>query len=161
MRFGYKHYQVILAGYKYNMMDIQASMGIHQLKRIDKYWERRKKVWEIYNEAFIDLPCLTPEKPQPHTKHAYHLYTVLINTQKTGRSRDWVLNALTCENIGVGVHYVPLHLHPFYRKTYGWKEGDFPNAEWIGDRTISIPLSAALTDKDVSEVLVAMHKVLR
>jgi dTDP-4-amino-4,6-dideoxygalactose transaminase len=157
---GYKHYQVIHAGYKYNMMDIQAAMGIHQLKRIDQSWERRKKVWERYNEAFKDLPCRTPEEPEPHTKHAYHLYTVLIDIEKTGRSRDWVLNALTSENIGVGVHYVPVHLHPFYRKVYGWKEGDFLNAEWIGERTVSLPLSAALTNRDEEDVVEAFRKVL-
>jgi dTDP-4-amino-4,6-dideoxygalactose transaminase len=157
---GYKHYQVIHAGYKYNMMDIQAAMGIHQLKRIDQSWERRKKVWERYNEAFKDLPCLTPEEPEPHTKHAYHLYTVLIDIEKTGRSRNWVLNALTSENIGVGVHYVPVHLHPFYRKVYGWKEGDFLNAEWIGERTVSLPLSAALTNRDEEDVVEAFRKVL-
>jgi dTDP-4-amino-4,6-dideoxygalactose transaminase len=157
---GYKHYQVIHAGYKYNMMDIQASMGIHQLKRVEKYWKHRKSVWEEYNGAFKDLPCITPAQPEPDTKHAYHLYTPLIDIDKIGKSRDWVLNALTAENIGVGVHYVPVHLHPFYRKTFGWKEGDFPNAEWIGERTLSLPLSAALNEKDVKDVIMAFQKVL-
>lgn len=156
---GYKHYQVIHAGYKYNMMDIQAAMGIHQLKRVDKYWERRKNIWDKYNEAFDDLPCITPAEPEPDTRHAYHLYTLLIDIDKLGKSRDWVLNALTAENIGVGVHYMPVHLHPFYRKTFGWKEGDFPNAEWIGDRTLSLPLSAALDERDVEDVVEAFRKI--
>ena len=125
---GYKHYQVIHAGYKYNMMDIQAAMGIHQ---------------------------------PPNTRHAYHLYTPLIDIDKLDKNRDWVLNALTAENIGVGVHYLPVHLHPFYRKTFGWKEGDFPNAEWIGERTLSLPLSAALDEKDVGDVVEAVHKVVK
>ncbi len=157
---GYKHYQVINAGFKYNMMDIQAAMGIHQLKRVEKYWERRERIWKKYNEAFKDLPCIIPEVPEPDTKHAYHLYTPLIDIEKNGRSRDWVLNALTAENIGVGVHYLPVHLHPFYRKTYGWKTGDFPNAEWIGERTLSLPLSAALNEKDTEDVITAFRKVL-
>ena len=157
---GYKHYQVIHAGYKYNMMDIQAAMGIHQLKRVDKYWERRKDIWDNYNEAFRDLPCIIPAEPEHNTRHAYHLYTPLIDIDKLGKSRDWVLNALTAENIGVGVHYLPVHLHPFYRKTFGWKEGDFPNAEWIGERTLSLPLSAALHEKDIEDVIDSVRKVI-
>ena len=157
---GYKHYQVIHAGYKYNMMDIQAVIGIHQLKRIDAYWSNRKKIWDTYNESFRDLPCITPADVEPDTRHAYHLYPLLIDIEKLGRNRDWVLNALTAENIGVGVHYIPVHLHPFYRKTFGWKEGDFPNAEWIGERTVSLPLSAALNEEDVRDVIQGVRKVL-
>jgi len=158
---GYKHYQVIHAGFKYNMMDIQAAIGIHQLKRVDKYWEHRQNIWRKYNEDFKELPCITPVDPEPDTKHAYHLYTPMMDIDKLGKSRDWVLNALTAENIGVGVHYLPVHLHPFYRKTFGWKESDFPNAEWIGKRTLSLPLSAALNEKDVEDVIEAFRKVLK
>lgn len=157
---GYKHYQVIHAGYKYNMMDIQAAMGIHQLKRVDKYSRRREEIWTLYNEAFQDLPCITPKEPEPETRHAYHLYTPLIDIGRIGRSRDWILDALTEQNIGVGVHYIPVHLHPFYRKTYGWKKGDFPNAEWIGERTLSLPFSAALSDDDVEDVILAFRRAL-
>jgi len=157
---GYKHYQVIHAGYKYNMMDIQAAIGIHQLKRVDKYWLHRQNIWEKYNEAFKDLPCVTPTEPEPDTRHAYHLYTPLIDIDRLGKARDWVLNALTAENIGVGVHYLPAHLHPYYRKMFGWKEGDFPNAEWIGKQTLSLPLSAALNEIDVDDVIISLKKVL-
>ena len=158
---GYKHYQVIQAGYKYNMMDIQAAIGIHQLKRVDKYWKHRQGIWKKYNKAFKNLPCIIPAESEPDTKHAYHLYTPLIDTDKIGKSRDWVLDALTAENIGVGVHYIPVHLHPFYRKTFGWQEGDFPNAEWIGERTLSLPLSAALNEKDIEDVITAFRKILK
>ena len=156
---GYKHYQVIQAGYKYNMMDIQAAIGIHQLKRVDKYWKHRQSIWKKYNDAFKNLPCIIPAESEPDTKHAYHLYTPLIDTDKIGKSRDWVLDALTAENIGVGVHYIPVHLHPFYRKTFGWKEGDFPNAEWIGERTLSLPLSAGLNEEDIEDVIQAFQKI--
>ena len=156
---GYKHYQVIHAGYKYNMMDIQAAMGIHQLKRVKKNWARRKQIWDTYNQAFKNLPCFTPPDPEPETRHAYHLYTPTIDIDKIGNDRDWVINALTAENIGVGVHYLPVHLHPFYRKTYGWKKGDFQNSEWIGERTLSLPLSAAMTNRDVDDVIKAFNKV--
>lgn len=157
---GYKHYQVIHAGYKYNMMDIQASIGIHQLKRVDNYWQRRQDIWNRYNQEFANLSCLIPCAPEPNSKHAYHLYTPLIDIERLKKSRDWVLDALTAENIGVGVHYQPVHLHPYYRKTFGWKDGDFPNAEWIGERTLSLPLSAALEQEDVEDVVNAFRKVL-
>lgn len=157
---GYKHYQVIHAGFKYNMMDIQAAMGIHQLKRVDSYWQHRERIWTKYNEAFQNLPCITPLQPEPNTKHAYHLYPVLIDVERINKSRDWVLNALAAENIGVGVHYLPIHSHPFYRKTFDWHPAEYPNAEWIGKRTLSLPLSAALNDRDVDNVVEAFIKVL-
>lgn len=157
---GYKHYQVVQCGYKYNMMDIQAAMGIHQLARVNRLWERRRVIWNTYNAAFCGLPCTPPPDPEPNTRHACHLYTPVIDIEKTGKSRDWVLEALTAENIGVGAHYIPVHLHPFYSRTYGWQKGDFPNAEWVGERTLSLPLSAGLTDKDVQDVIDAFVKVL-
>lgn len=157
---GYKHYEVVEAGFKYNMMDLQASLGIHQLKRIDAYWERRRQIWEEYNLRFRDLPCVLPMDPEPGSRHAYHLYTPLIDVERIGRSRDWVLKALSAENIGVGVHYRPVHLHPYYRETFGWRAGEMPAAEWIGERTVSLPLSAALCDKDVQDVVTAFRKVL-
>ncbi len=157
---GYKHYQVVHAGFKYNMTDMQASIGIHQLKRVNEYWEKRKAIWLRYNEVFRDLPCITPRDPEPETRHAYHLYTPLIDIDRTRKERDWVLSALTAENIGVGVHYLPVHLHPYYEKTFGWKKGDFPNAEWIGERTISLPLSARLDENDTEDVISAFRKVM-
>ncbi len=157
---GYKHYEVIHIGFKYNMTDMQAAIGIHQIKRIEKYWRRRQEIWKIYNDHFCDLPVFTPLDPAPDTVHAYHLYTPLIDIDRLGKSRDWVIQALTNEGIGVGVHYLPVHWHPFYRKAFGWRKGDFPNADWIGERTISLPLSGCMTDEDVHDVIVAFRKVL-
>jgi len=157
---GYKHYKVVYAGFKYNMTDMQASLGINQMKRIDAYWRRRKEIWEFYNKQFSDLHCMLPADPEPDTKHGYHLYTPLIDVDRLGKSRDWFLDAFTSENIGVGVHYVPIHLHPFYQTVYGWKIGDFPNAEFIGERTVSLPLSPALSDEDVTDVVNVFRKVL-
>jgi len=157
---GYKHYQVLYAGFKYNMMDIQAAIGIHQLPRIDKYWRRRKEIWYRYNKAFEDLPVFIPAPIEPGTRHAYHLYTLLLDINKLKITRDQFLDEMTKNNIGVGVHYIALHLHPYYQKTFGYKKGDFPNAEWVSDRTVSLPLSAKLTDEDVEDVIEAVKKVL-
>lgn len=157
---GHKHYEVVYAGYKYNMMDIQAAIGIHQLPRIDKYWKKRQKIWNQYNQAFHDLPVFTPAFPEPNTKHAYHLYTLLLDIDNLKISRDQFLDEMTRRNIGVGVHYIALHLHPYYQQTFGCKKGDFPNAEWISERTVSLPLSAKLTDEDVEDVISAVRGIL-
>lgn len=158
---GYKHYKVITPGFKYNMMDLQAAIGLKQLAKVEKYWGRREQIWNIYNESFKDLPCFIPAPVKKGTRHAYHLYTLLVDIDNLKCTRDDILNALTKENIGVGVHYLALHTHPYYADTYGLKMGDFPNAEFIGDRTISLPLSAKLTDYDVESVIAAVQKVLR
>lgn len=157
---GYKHYQVMHPGFKYNMTDIQASLGIHQLARVEEYWKRRLEIWNRYNEAFGDLPCFTPAPFEEDTKHGLHLYTLLFDIDKLKVDRDFILQALTKENIGVGVHYISLHLQQFYQQTYGYHKGDFPNAEWISNRTISLPLSAKLTDEDVEDVIAAVRRVL-
>jgi dTDP-4-amino-4,6-dideoxygalactose transaminase len=157
---GYRHYEVMEAGFKYNMMDLQAALGIHQLKRVDRYWRRRQAIWDTYMEAFGDLPCVLPAPPEPGTRHAYHLFTPMIDVAALGRTRDWVLQALTAENIGVGVHYIPVHLHRYYQERFGWLPGEFPSAEWIGERTLSLPLSPGLSDADVADVCRAFRKVL-
>ena len=157
---GYKHYQVLYAGYKYNMMDIQAAIGIHQLPRVDKYWERRQEIWNQYNEAFNDLPVFIPAAIEPNTRHAYHLYTLLLDIDKLNITRDEFLNEMTKKNIGVGVHYIALHLNPYYQKNFGYKSGDFPNAEWISDRTVSLPFSAKLIDEDVDDVVDTVRGII-
>lgn len=156
---GYKHYEVVHAGYKYNMTDIQASLGIHQLARIEKNWKRREKIWKRYMKELAGLPITLPAPVEMGTRHAYHLFTILID-DKAGISRDKFLNEMTKRNIGTGVHFRALHLQPFYKKLCGHKKGDFPNSEWIGDRTVSIPLSAKLTDADVADVITAIRGIL-
>lgn len=157
---GYKHYQVVECGFKYNMMDLQAAIGLRQMEKIESYWLRRKKIWEKYGEAFSDLPVTLPEDIPPDTKHAYHLYTILIDEKRAGLSRDDFLNAMHRLNIGTGVHYLSVPEHPYYQETFGWKPEDYPNAMRIGRSTVSIPLSAKLTDNDVDDVIRAVRSVL-
>lgn len=158
---GYKHYYVVECGYKYNMMDLQAAIGIHQLKRVERNWQRRQQIWQAYNDAFSDLPIGLPAQVEADTRHACHLYTMLINKEKTGISRDEFLNVMTANNIGVGVHYLSIPEHPFYQKTFGWKPEDYPNAMRIGRETVSLPLSAKLTDKDMKDVIMTIRKILK
>ena len=157
---GYKHYFVVECGYKYNMMDLQAAIGIHQLKRVDTNRKHREQIWDMYNDAFEDLPLTLPAPLELNTRHAYHLYTILIDEEKTGISRDGFLNAMTANNIGVGVHYLSIPEHPYYQKTFGWKPEDYPNAMRIGRRTVSLPISAKLEDGDVGDVVEAVRRVL-
>jgi len=157
---GYKHYQVVYAGFKYNMMDIQAAIGIHQLPRVDKYWQRRKEIWKHYNKAIKDLPVFTPLPPEEHTRHAYHLYTLLIDIDNVNLTRDQFMVEMTRRNIGVGVHYIALHLHPYYQERYKYQYSDFPKAEWISERSVSIPLSAKLMDEETQKVTQAVREIL-
>lgn len=157
---GYKHYKVIFPGYKYNMMDIQAAIGIQQLKKIKGFSKRREEIWQRYNEAFKDLPINIPKDPDPDTQHAYHLYTILIDKQKAKVDRDTFQDLLNKENIGTGVHFISLHLHEYYRKRFGYQPNDFPNAAYISERTISLPFSADLSDQDVDDVILAVKKIL-
>ncbi|HLF19232.1 MAG TPA: DegT/DnrJ/EryC1/StrS family aminotransferase [Bacteroidota bacterium] len=157
---GYKHYEVVYPGFKYNMMDLQAAIGIHQIKKIEKYSERRKEIWNRYNEAFHELPVVLPAEVEPHTRHSFHLYTLLLDIDNLPISRDRFMELMFWENIGTGVHYRALHLHPYYRERYGYKRGDFPNAEYVSDRTVSLPLSAKLTDEDVRDVISSVRKIL-
>lgn len=157
---GYKHYQVVECGFKYNMMDLQAAIGIHQLARVEQNWLRRQAIWNRYQQALADLPITLPAVPEPGTRHAYHLYSVLVDEGRTGISRDGFLDAMTAQNIGVGVHYLSIPEHPYYQQRFGWKPENYPNAMRIGRQTVSLPISAKLTDEDVEDVILAVKRVL-
>jgi dTDP-4-amino-4,6-dideoxygalactose transaminase len=157
---GYKHYQVVEAGFKYNMMDIQAAIGIHQLKRIEDYFLRRCEIWDAYNEAFADLPIGLPAPEEPDTRHARHLYTIMVDPERCGVERDDFLVRITKEGIGVGVHYMSIPEQPYYRERFGWKLEDTPHATRLGRQTVSLPLSAKLTDADVAGVVEAVKRSL-
>lgn len=157
---GFKHYLIQAPGFKYNMMDIQAAIGIHQLRRFDSDQKYRKKLWNYYNSQLTDLPIDLPKSFDKYTTHSMHLYTILLKNDCLKVNRDFILNALKAENIGTGVHFISLHLHPFYKNKYGYKKNDFPNASYISERTISLPLSAKLSMKDAKDVVKAVTKVL-
>ena len=154
---GYKHYRVVSAGFKYNMTDLQASLGIHQLARIEVNARRRAAIWRRYQAAFKDLPVCLPPEPEKRTRHARHLYTLLVDTDKSPISRDELMKRLDRRGIGTGVHYTALHLHPFYQRTFGCRPGDHPASEWVSRSTLSLPLSPKLTDADVRRVIAAVR----
>ena len=158
---GYRHYQVVECGYKYNLTDLAAAIGLHQLERLEANWERRRDIWCQYQRAFADLRLGLPAEPEAETRHAFHLYTVLLDEERCGLSRDAFLTALHERNIGSGVHYLSLPEHPFYRERFGWRPEVWPNAMRIGRQTASLPLSAAMSDRDVEDVIAAVHAVLK
>jgi dTDP-4-amino-4,6-dideoxygalactose transaminase len=126
---GYKHYDVVECGFKYNMMDIQAAIGIHQLKKIERFWDRREKIWNRFIDEFRDLPIGLPMSPAKGTKHGYHLFTILIEKERCGITRDEFIAKLKDYNIGVGVHYMSIPEHSYYRNTFGWSIADTPNED--------------------------------
>ncbi|MBD3422674.1 MAG: aminotransferase class V-fold PLP-dependent enzyme [Chitinivibrionales bacterium] len=156
---GFKHYQVVFPGYKYNMMDLQAAMGLEQLPVLEAYRQRRCEIWDFYTQEFAGLPVQTPCTPQTDTVHARHLYTILLDLNALSRTRDEFMDALCAENIGTGVHYISLHLHPYYAREFNLAASDFPNASHISQRTLSLPLSAKLTDEDCEDVVRAVKRV--
>jgi len=159
-RFGKKgnqHYEIIEPGYKYNMMDIQAALGLHQLKQLDGFIRRRTELALRYHKLLSDWPQWTLTKSPAYSHlHAWHLYTPLINPEAAGMDRDAFMQGMKERNIGTGLHYRAVHLYPYYREQFGFKRGDFPHAETISDRIVSLPLFPTMTDADQDRVIRAM-----
>jgi dTDP-4-amino-4,6-dideoxygalactose transaminase len=138
---------------------VQASVGLHQLARLDAWIDRRAELWDRYDALLKGLPLETPPGPDSGTRHARHLYQVLVSPDAP-LGRDRLLDALTERRIGTGVHYRGVHLHPFYRDKYGLREEDFPVATEISHRTISLPLSPKVTENDQDDVVTALTELL-
>jgi dTDP-4-amino-4,6-dideoxygalactose transaminase len=157
---GYKHYQVVECGFKYNMMDMQAAIGLHQLARVEQNWRRRAQIWQRYDEAFAHLPIASPAPADVHTRHGFHLYTVMIDARRCGMGRDDFLDAMNEARVGIGVHYLSIPEHPYYQQRFGWSAEQWPNAQELGRQTVSLPLSPAMSDTDVERVIDAVHGIL-
>jgi len=157
---GYRHWDILMPGYKYNMFDLQAALGLCQLKKVEKFWQRRKQIVERYNQAFSDVPALKLLTCAPEHKPAHHLYVLVIKTELLNADRDQIMNALQAEGIGIGIHFRSVPEHPYYRQKYGYKKGSLPNAEYASQRVLSIPLFPAMTDSDTESVIEAVRKVI-
>ncbi|WP_017460600.1 DegT/DnrJ/EryC1/StrS family aminotransferase [Dyella ginsengisoli] len=157
---GYKHYQVLECGFKYNMMDLQAAIGLPQLAKVEAHWARRQAIWQRYDEAFANLPIGLPAAPEADTRHGLHLYTVMIDEARCGISRDAFLDAMNAARIGTGVHYLAVPEHPYYQRRYGWSPEQWPNAMRLGRQTVSLPLSPGLSGGDVERVIAAVRRIL-
>ena len=152
----YQHWDMPILGWKYNMDNIQAALLIGQLGRIDELWQKRDTLWKIYEEALSHLKSIRLLKTLPNVKHARHLFTILAPRGK----RDSLLFAIQDRNVGLAVNYRPIHMLKYYRKTFGYSKGDYPVAEEIGDRTISLPLYPSLKEREVRYIVQVLREVL-
>jgi len=158
---GPSEYDVVAAGYKYNMTDMAAALALPQLERVEERWHTREKLWRAYDERLAGLPLQLPASLESDSRHACHLYTPLLSLEEIGASREQIIAALDAENIGVGIHYVGVHQQPYYRERFGLRDADFPNATLVGERTISLPLSPAMSEQDVEDVATALARIFR
>lgn len=146
-------------GYNYNVTDLQAALGIEQLERLEEFKERRQAIMDRYETAFKDVDGLQTPSVRDDVDPMYHLYAVEIEADAFGCSRKDFVNAMHAENIYVQVHYVPLHYHPFFQEEYGYERGQFPNAEAVYDRIVSLPLFPGMDDSDVDDVVRAVERL--
>lgn len=153
------YYEIVYPGFKYNMTDIQASIGLHQLRKLPRFQEGRRRVVETYNRAFSQYEYFQVPVARPEVEHAWHLYVLRLNLETLRIGRDIFIEELKSRNIGTSVHFIPIHLHPYYRKKYGFRPEDFPVAFENYKRMISLPLHPGLTDKDVADVIEAVVDV--
>ncbi len=157
---GTQDYEVVLPGYKSNMTDIQAALGIHQLRELDGFITRRQALADRYQEALSDWPQWTlPSRPAYEHLHSWHIYTPLINEESAHMNRDEFMQAMKEKNIGTGLHYRAVHLYPYYRQAFGFHPGDFPKAEEVCERIVSLPLFPTMTDADHDRVLDVMYRI--
>jgi len=156
---GFKHYEVVEPGFKFNMTDLQAAIGIHQLPKLDEWIGVRAAQWARYDELLAGLPLETPPPAGDHMRHARHLYTVLV-APGAPRTRDEVLSFLNDRKIGTGVHYRGVHLHPYYRDTLGVRPEDLPVATDVSERTLSLPFGPKVTEADQDDVVAALAEAL-
>ncbi|KRA76743.1 UDP-4-amino-4,6-dideoxy-N-acetyl-beta-L-altrosamine transaminase [Lysobacter sp. Root667] len=157
---GYRHYQVVECGFKYNMMDLQAAIGLHQLARVESAWRRRREIWQRYDLELDPTALGLPASANADMRHAYHLYTVMVNGTRAGINRDTFLDRMNQLGVGTGVHYLSLPEHPYYQQRLGWHPEHYPNATRIGRETVSLPLSPKLTDADVDRVIATVGRAL-
>lgn len=156
----FRHYAVTEVGFKYNMTDLNAAIGLHQLRRVNDGWRRREEIWNIYTRAFADLPLALPAKARPQDRHGYHLYTLLVDRQRCGMNREEFIEGLDGRGVGVGIHYLCLAEHPIYQEMFGWRPEDYPNATSIGRQTLSLPLSSGLSALEIDTVVSAVRGML-
>lgn len=159
-RDGSPHWQLLRPGYKYNMTDVQASIGIHQLPRLERFIDTRERVVQRYDEAFADLPAVRPLARRPDVRHVHHLYILELRTELLRVHRDEFMVALKAEGIGTGVHFISMHLQPYYSQELMLRPDDLPVARDMSDRIISLPLYPKMTSGDVNDVIAATRKTV-
>ena len=146
------YYEILAPGYKYNLTDIAASIGVQQLKKCDQFWQRRQRYATLYTDAFRDVPEITLPPAVEGGQHAWHLYVIQLRLERLRVDRNAFIELLKRGNIGTSVHFIPLHLHPYYRENFGYRPTDFPVASAVFERTVSLPIYPKMTESDVAYV---------
>jgi dTDP-4-amino-4,6-dideoxygalactose transaminase len=154
------YYEVLHPGFKYNLTDIAAAIGIEQLKKCDAFGIARRKIAARYSERLAKLPELQTPQCKADVEHAWHLYVIQLNRERLSIDRDQFIAALKTRGVGTSVHFIPLHLHPFYRDAFGYRPDDFPNASAAYERIISLPIYPKMSDGDVEHVIDAVSEVV-
>ena len=154
------YYEVVDAGYKYNTTDIQAALGLAQLKKVDWMYEKRKEISERYTEAFRSLHGVTPPHVKDDRKSAWHLYVLKLNHEMLTIGRNQFIEELKQRGILTSVHFIPLYRHPYYQDIFNYKPVEFPSSEWVYERIISLPIYPGMTDGDVQQVIEAVWDVV-
>jgi len=154
------YYELVYPGFKYNMMDIQASLGIHQLIKLSKFIEIREKYAKTYDENFADLGYITTPFVNGNVSHARHLYPILLDIDRLKINRAQFIELLKESNIGATVNFIPIPLHPYYAKTFGYSRGAYPVSEWVYDRIVSLPLYPKMTPDDINYVSSTVRKII-
>jgi len=159
---GYKHWDTIRAGFKYNMTDIQAALGLVQLRKVERLWKLRVELARVYDEAFANLDTVVPLiREMPGSRHAHHLYIILLQVEMLDATRDTIMNEIQSHGVGIGIHFRALHLHPFYRDRFGFHPGMFPVAEDASLRVLSLPLYPGMSRADVERAAGVVKDVVR
>jgi len=153
-------YEMVDLGYNYRLTDIQCALGISQLRKLSRWVKRRQEIARCYDQAFAEIPTVEPLEVRKDVSHAYHIYMIRLNLAQLRVTRAKVFSALRAEGIGVNVHYIPVHLHPFYRERFGTGPGLCPVAEAVYEGLITLPMFPAMTDADVDDVILAISKVI-
>lgn len=153
------YYEVVRPGFKYNLTDIAAAIGIEQLKKSNAFAAARKKIAAAYNRGFSELPEIQTPVCSLDVQHAWHLYVIQLQLEQLKITRDQFIEALKEKGIGTSVHFIPLHLHPFYREAFGYVPEDFPNATQAYQRIISLPIYPGMADRDISRVIEVVREV--
>jgi perosamine synthetase len=154
------YYEMQHLGYNYRLTDVQAALGSSQVNKLDDFIQRRREIADRYNQAFKDLSAVTVPYQNPEAQSGWHLYVLRLNLDRLSADRTVIFDALSAENIGVNVHYIPVYYHPYYRDL-GFSKGLCPTAEQFYEKSITLPLFPAMSDEDVADVIKAVHKVIR
>jgi len=157
---GQWYYEMVALGYNYRLTDIGCVLGLSQLCRLEANLSRRRVIADSYTEALGKIPGVIPPTERPAANSAWHLYPIRLELEAFDTTRLEVFRALRAENIGVNVHYIPVHLHPYYRERFGYQGGEYPVAESAYEQLISLPMFHAMTDRDVEDVIHAVSKVI-